>query len=101
MVVLKAHGLLAGTDADALTASLTKLIDQGASGVILDISDILFVDSHGLEVLVQAAELMVRNGRTLKLSGRNPKLHEVLELTEVASLFEAYEDVESAVESCR
>ena len=99
--VLKLHGFLAGADAQAALGHLGKLAQSGAAGVALDVSGILFVDSRGLEALVGAAEQTIRDGRTLKLIGRNPKLYEILELTELVSLFEMPREAEAAVEKGR
>ena len=99
VVILRPRGLLAGTDADALKTQLDNVLSDGQTQTVLDCSSILFVDSHGLEVLVEVAESTIRDGRTLKLAGANPTLQEVLELTDVAALFEQCPDVKAAVGS--
>lgn len=93
--VLRLHGLLAGIDAEAMEAHVAKRIDEGPPEIVLDTSGLLFVDSRGLEALVHLAEHQIRNGRTLKLAGNSPRLQEVLELTELATLFEPYARAEA------
>ena len=101
VTVVHPRGMLAGADADELETRLSELADGDNCDVILEVSGIIFADSHGLEVLVDAAERLIRDGKTLRLAGENPKLREVLELTDLASLFEAHPTVELAMESCR
>ena len=101
VVILRPRGLLAGTDAEELKASLAKAMDETPAQIVLDASGILFADSRGLEVLVEAAERMIQRGLTLKLAGANAILREVLELTELAPLFEHCQNVDAAVGSCQ
>jgi anti-anti-sigma factor len=99
VVTLRPRGLLAGSDVDALQTQLTDTLDAGAAELVLDTSGILFVDSRGLELLVDLAERMIRNGRTLRLAGPNPTLEEVLDLTALAKLFRFYPDAAAAAGS--
>ena len=87
-----------GADADQLRVQLTQAAEDG-SGVVLDVSAASFVDSRGLEVLVDAGEQLIRGGGTLKLARASPTLLEVLELCELASMFERFDDVNAAVGS--
>ena len=57
------------------------------------------MDSLGLETLTDATEQLIRSGLTLKICGVNDDLCEVLELTELAPMFEQFECVEAGVES--
>ena len=94
--VLRLHGFLAGADADAMKEHLAKLPESDPVG--LDVTGILLVDSRGLEALVDSAEGMIRRGQALRLLGKNPLLFEILELTELASLFEVRREPEPALE---
>lgn len=98
VIVVKPHGALVGADADQLRVQLTQAAEDG-SGVVLDVSAASFVDSRGLEVLVDAGEQLIRGGGTLKLARASPTLLEVLELCELASMFERFDDVNAAVGS--
>lgn len=98
VAIIKPQGLLTGSDADTLKSRLAAVLDDPGR-VVLDASEIAFADSRGLEVLVEATERLIRSGQALKLAGVNETLREALELTELATLFEQYEDVEAAVGS--
>ena len=98
MTVVRPQGALVGADADGLHAHLTRAAESNSGNIVLDASTVAFVDSHGLEVLADMTERLIRNGRTLKLAGANPTLREVLELTELAPMFEQFDDVDAAVE---
>lgn len=98
-IILRPRGMLVGIDADQLQSQVTQHLAAKETTIVLDIEGILFADSHGLEILVDLAETMIRSGRVLKLVGNNPKLSEVLDLTDLASLFQLSGDVTAAVEA--
>lgn len=98
MTVIRPQGALVGADADGLHAHLTRAVEGNSCDIVLDASAVAFVDSHGLEVLADTTEHLIRNGRTLKLAGASPMLREVLDLTELAPMFEQFDDVDAAVE---
>ncbi len=77
--VLCPRGLLTGADAEVLRSHLDELAANPASEIVLDCSGLRFVDSRGLEVLVEAAEQFIRSGRTLRLAACTATLREVLE----------------------
>jgi anti-anti-sigma factor len=65
----------------------------------VDTSAVPYADSRGLEVLAELADELSGSGLTLKLCETNETMREVLDLTELASLFEYYEDMNAAVRS--
>lgn len=99
VAVLVPRGPIIGAEADRLRRQITKSIEENSAPLVLDISNVPFLDSQGLEVLVDATEQLIRTGRALKLTGANELIQEVLELTEVSALFEQFNDVEAAVGS--
>ncbi len=99
VTVIKPHGALHQEDADAFRESLTDVSSRSMGRFIIDMTAIPFVDSRGLEVLVEASEQMDRSGQTLKLCGTNETIREVFEVTELARLFEHFDDTTTAVRS--
>ncbi|MDB5326351.1 MAG: Anti-sigma factor antagonist, partial [Phycisphaerales bacterium] len=57
------------------------------------------VDSAGLETLLGLTDTLGNSGKVLKLCGTNKTVRQVLELTEIDSLFDHFDDVNSAVRS--
>jgi len=99
VTALKPLGPLTESDADQLKTALLEVRARSLGRLVLDLSSVPFVDSLGLEALLDVTEELSKSGQALKLSGENDVLREVLELTDLASSFEHYEDVNSAVRS--
>jgi anti-anti-sigma factor len=99
VTVLKPVGAVTSDDADALYQRLIEVSRQSLGRVVLDASAVPFIDSRGLEVLLDFNDTMATSGRALKLCGLTDVVREALELTELAASFEEFEDVNSAVRS--
>ena len=100
VTVLRPEGPLAGAeDAGELKTRLIELLSSNLGRCVVDASAVPFVDSKGLEALVETNEEMAGSGHVLKLCGANETVRQVLELTELASRFEHFADVNAGVRS--
>jgi anti-anti-sigma factor len=66
-LVVSAMGELDLVNASTLEAALRKAIAGDASGVILDLGGVTFVDSAGLRMVLLMAKQSLRNGGRLRL----------------------------------
>ncbi len=99
VTVLKPAGALVGEDAAAFGARLDEIMGQTMGRFVIDASAIAYADSQGLEVLLGVAETLAERGQSLRLCSAGETLREVLELTDLAGLFEHYTDVNTGVRS--
>lgn len=97
--VLKPRGPLSQSDAEQFRRKASDTAAQNMGRVVIDASAVPFVDSRGLEVLLDLSDELSQTGMALKLSGATETVREVLDLTELSSSFEYYEDVGAAVRS--
>ena len=101
MTVIKPYGPIAGSDSDLFQAHLMRLVAERPPRIVLDASKVSFMDSRGLEAIAEATEQLIRTGEALKLAGVSETLREVLELTELAPLFEEYDDLPACLAAAR
>ena len=99
VTAIKPRGAVVGDDADALKARLLQVRSKSFGRFVLDVSGVPFVDGRALEALLDVTEELAKSGQALKLCGGNELLREVLEITDLAALFEHFEDVNAAVRS--
>lgn len=69
--------------------------DGGAERVILDLSNVNFIDSSGLGAIV-AAMKQLGAGRKLDLAGLTPVVDKVFRLTRMDTVFSLYETLNEA-----
>lgn len=99
VLIIRPDGPLTGSDTRPVRECLDTAMITHAGRFVLDASSIPFLDSQGLEMLVDFGERIAAMGRSLKISGANETVREVFELTEVADLFEYFETPGAAARS--
>lgn len=97
--VLKPGTSLAEADAVQFRKAAEEASARCSGRVLLDASTIAFVDSAGLEALVDVTEKLNQAGRSLKICGANATLRHVLRLTGCAGSFEFFDEVNAGVRS--
>lgn len=71
--------------------------EEPADLVILDLSEVPYVDSAGLGLLVSAYVSRQKAGRKMILSGINPRVQKLFEVTRVSDLFLIFSTPEEAI----
>jgi anti-anti-sigma factor len=99
VTVLKPEGALLEAEAPAFKQKLMATLSVSLGRFVIDMSAVPYVDSKGLEALVEVTEEMSRSGQALRLCNPNKTVREVLELTDLSSLFDHFEDTNTAVRS--
>ena len=72
---------------------------ESAETMILDLSDVPYIDSVGLGSLVATYVSHQKNGRCLVLTGVKPRVRKILEITKVADFFVTFATTWEAVEA--
>ncbi|MDQ3896781.1 MAG: STAS domain-containing protein [Actinomycetota bacterium] len=80
-------GELDMSTAPRLRDELVRLTSDGASVVTLDLSDLAFIDSTGLSVLITALKRLRQQGGDLTLRSPTPGTRKVLEITGLTEVF--------------
>jgi anti-sigma B factor antagonist len=99
VTVVAPNGPVALADADQLRSVAMQVIDRSRGRIVLDATAMPFLDSRGLEVLLEVTERLNESGAALKMCGVKETVREIMELTDLAGFFEYYDDVNCAVRS--
>lgn len=100
VAVLEPAGkIMGGPDATLLHEKLHEHIEKGVKKVVIDLTKVDWVNSTGLGILISALTTMKNNGGELKLANVTEKIHSLLTITKLVTVFESYESVESALEN--
>ncbi len=80
-------GELDMSTASQLREELARLTADGATLVTVDLSDLAFIDSTGLSVLITALKRLRQQGGDLALRSPTPGTRKVLEITGLTEVF--------------
>ncbi len=89
-IILRPQGLLDAAGAPKLEEELKQRIAKGESRLIVDLTEISYISSNGLRVLLTALKTARKNGGALKLCGMNARLAEIFEMVGFDQVFEIY-----------
>src|ERR1700682_1628127 len=91
--------IVLGEESKSLRENLKNLIAQGKKHIVLNMSDITYIDSTGLGTLVAAHVSAKSQGASLKLSNLGRKFQELLQITKLLTVFEVCNTEAAAVAS--
>lgn len=98
-IVAPGERLMVGRTAEVVDKKLQDAIAGGSRALLLDCSQVGFIDSQGIKVLVRAFTSLQRNGGKLKLLKLSSQVHKVLEITHLLTVMESFEDEAAALRS--
>ena len=79
--------------------AIRDLVSKGQRSILLNLGDVNYIDSSGLGELVAAYTTARNVGAELKLLNLSRKVHDLLQLTKLYTVFEAYDDESVAISS--
>ena len=82
---------------EALSLHVDKMLAEGRTRLIIDFSEVQYISSSMVGVLVSARQSVARAGGKLVLAGLNARLRELLKITRMDKMFTQAPDVETAV----
>ena len=99
--VLKPVGEVDIATSPELSRVLTAALREQPQGAVVccDLSDVTFLDSSGIGVLLAAHRQARQTGRHLCVVGPNPRIHKVLALTAMDRVLSCYDTVGDAIEA--
>lgn len=98
--VVKVTGRLDSFTAPKLSDELGKINDENRFKIILDFTDLDFISSAGLRVLIAGLKTCKRYNRgELVVAGLNPSIQSVFELAGFHRIFKIFPDIVTAVGS--
>jgi anti-sigma B factor antagonist len=90
---------VAGDGIGRLNDKVTSLVFQGEKQIVLNVSELSYVDSAGLGEMISAHGVARKGGSTLKLANLGKRLKDLLVMTKLLNVFEAHDSEEAAVAS--
>jgi anti-sigma B factor antagonist len=98
--IVKLRGKLnLGPALDRTNDTMKDLLNSGDARLLLDLQELAMLDSSGIGLLVRYLTAAKQRGGSLKLLNPSKVALQTLKLVRVLSLFEVFEDQDSAVAS--
>jgi anti-sigma B factor antagonist len=82
-----------------LHEALRLLVQKGEKRVLLNMANVAHIDSSGLGELVSGYTTFEKNGGEMKLLNLSDRVHELMTMTKLLTVFEVFEDEMEAITS--
>jgi len=80
-----------------LRETVKELLGSGAKKIILNLGDVSYIDSSGLGELVSSYTTASGQGATVKLLNVQKKVHDLLQITKLYTVFDSFDDEAAGV----
>ena len=98
VVIVDFQGRLAvGVGEEVLPRLIEQLLNEGHRKILLNLSDMEYIDSNGLGELVQSLKTSKRLGASLRLLKPQDRVRKTLRLTNLLPMFSVYDSEAEAL----
>ena len=88
-----------GEGSALLRTTIRELLEGGQAKILLNLGDVNYIDSSGIGELVSAFTAVRNRSGELKLLNLTKKVHDLLQITKLFTVFDVYNDESTAVRS--
>src|SRR5260370_19896827 len=100
VVILDLNGLVTlGASLAVLRDEVKELLDSGQKNILLNLAGVRYIDSSGLGQLVGSYATVTNHGGQLKLLNLDKRVHELMQITKLLTVFEAFTSEAAALRS--
>jgi anti-sigma B factor antagonist len=72
-------------------------LSKGNKNILLNLADVTYIDSSGIGELVSGYTGVSKQGGSLKLLNLTKKVHDLLQITKLYTVFDVYDDEAAAI----
>jgi anti-sigma B factor antagonist len=88
-----------GEGSAVLRDAIRDLVSKGYKQILLNLGDVTYIDSSGIGELVSAYTTVRNQGGELKLLNLTKRVHDLLQITKLYTIFDIKDDEAAAIQS--
>lgn len=96
-VVSVSGKMMGGPDTAEIHEKLKSLLADGIKKIVIDLSQVKWMNSQGLGILMACLTSTRNEGGTLRVAGATEKVNSLFMMTKLVTLFDTFETAERAV----
>jgi anti-sigma B factor antagonist len=99
VALIDVAGHLTFFEVRALRDSVQTLLREKRINILLNLSELKYLDSSGIGELARIYVAVVKQGGAMKVVGLAPKVEEILKITHLSQVFQEFPDEQTALRS--
>jgi anti-sigma B factor antagonist len=88
-----------GEGSGLVRSTIKDLVKEGRKNILLNLKDVTYIDSAGLGEMVGSYATVTNGGGNIKLLHPQAKVHDLLQVTKLYTVFIAFDDEMAALRS--
>jgi anti-sigma B factor antagonist len=102
VTVIDVSGRITLGEGSAMLREMVRdLLTKGQKRIVLNLGDVNYIDSSGIGELVSGYTTVKNQGGEVKLLNLTKKVHDLLQITKLYTVFDVHNDEHTAVSSFR
>jgi len=97
--VFRPFGRIDAGHSTDLDAALSEGVEQGMSLIVIDLTDVTYIASSGLRVIIKTAKLVKSDGGSVRICGMNDPVMDVFRLSGLSKIFPNYPSSQEAIQA--
>ena len=99
VAIISIQGAIVDEELESLGSVIDECLSYGAPKIVLDLSEVPFIDSAGLELLLDLVSRAGKLGGEIRLAAVNEVCRDIFSATRLDNFFQLFEDASSALRS--
>ncbi|HDP94418.1 MAG TPA: anti-sigma factor antagonist [Candidatus Aminicenantes bacterium] len=91
--------ILAGEGVDELRESINQAVNDAETKILFNFKDVPYLDSTGLGEVVRSYTSVKNRGGVVKIVNLTNKVHDLLSVTKLITVFETFNEEDEAIKS--
>jgi anti-sigma B factor antagonist len=100
-VLMLSGKILGGAESNVLREELDRALGRGDKRLLLDLSEVPWMNSAGLGILLSAYSRLKDHGGTVRFCGVGPRVRGILRTTKLLTVLDVLDDEETGIQSFR
>lgn len=97
--IIELRGAMVNEELESLTNAIDECLSSGAPKIVLDLSEVPFIDSAGLEMLLDLVSRAGKLGGEIRLAAVNEVCKDIFVATRMDNFFQLFADASTALRS--
>ncbi len=100
VTIIALRGRLDAYTSPTLESRIQAILDQGGNRLVFDFSELAYISSLGLRVLIVAAKNLQKIDGKIALAALSEHIHDIFKMSGFTRIFPIYATCEQAVVNC-
>ena len=99
VLILSADGGLTRNTSEKFVTDLGQLVESGSRKLLIDCSQLTYISSWGIAILLRLRSVLEKVGGEVKMSNVEGTFFRILSMSKLATIFEIYDNVAAGLEA--